>query len=535
MTTTTTTNPPRVTNGRIAAALGLITFVVLRLTSTSIGFVRDEGYYFKAAQEYVGWWQRLLTFQASISDLVSRSVADRYFNYNHEHPALIKTAQGFAWWIWHEVLGIGLHSEGFRIPGPLTAALCVVCTFLLGARMYGRFVGLFAALSWALMPRNFFDAHLATFDVPITAMTVLVVYAYARCDGTWKRAAWLGVAFGLALATKHNSLFVPPLLLVHWVATEGFRIRRFGPALVKLPGIPTLFLAMLVLGPILFYAHWPWIWHDTLKRVGEYYVYHFFQHEHYPANYFNVMWRQPPFPIGFAVGMTGVTTPLPLLGLMVWGLALSVKDGFFTRWTPGSVDGKRRSDAWLLGLFALFPLFVISLPSTPIFGGVKHFMPATPFLCIMAGRALQVALESARPYLALLRQPWVPAVAATLFMLTNVTGILRSHPHGISYYNELIGGGRGAALLGMQRVFWGVASRPLIPKINDVTPPNGRVFFNRTNNDGWRMYVRDGILRQDIAYANGVTESSGGVSFHQWEHEHELYNCLLYTSPSPRD
>ena len=37
----------------------------------------------------------------------------------------------------------------------------------------------------------------------------------------------------------------------------------------------------------------------------------------------------------------------------------------------------------------LGPMAVIALPSTPIFGGVKHFMPAMPFLAIAAAVGLR--------------------------------------------------------------------------------------------------------------------------------------------------
>lgn len=502
-----------------AFLLSAATLVLLRLTSTSVGFTRDEGYYFKAAEDYVTWYRRWMTGQTALREAFSRALTDRFFSYNHEHPALVKTLQGFTWWLFHETLGISSNAEAFRLPGPLFSSLTVACTYLLAARFYGRRVALLAALAWPLLPRNFFDEHLACFDVPVTAMTLLVVTLYAYAGSSVKRAVWVGVAYGLTMATKHNSLFIPPLLVIHFAVVEGPRLRRSG-TWITLPGIPMVFVMMALLGPLILLLHWPWLWNDTTKRLGEYYGYHFLAHEHYPITYFGELLRQPPFPWGFAFGMTLFTVPLPILGLSVVGLLLAVKEGFFTRAHHGPEAVVLRGHAWLMGLFTLFPMVVISLPSTPIFGGTKHWMPATPFLCILAGRGLVLLLDRAR---SVLPERMGYAVALPLVLLTCVTGILRSAPHGHCYYNELAGGARGAADT-FQRHFWGEASRPIIPVLNAQAPQNVRTFFNRTNYDDWRMYVRDGVVRRDIGFAQAVTESQAAFAFHQWEHEHELYN-----------
>ena len=41
----------------IGAGLGLAYVVWLLATARSLGFPRDEGFYFRAATDYVGWWR----------------------------------------------------------------------------------------------------------------------------------------------------------------------------------------------------------------------------------------------------------------------------------------------------------------------------------------------------------------------------------------------------------------------------------------------------------------------------------------------
>ncbi|MGB9599730.1 MAG: hypothetical protein ACPL7I_04195 [Myxococcota bacterium] len=82
----------------IALIIALFYIITLVATSKDIGFVRDEGYYFKAAEQYNGWFVELLENIKKGRPLASFTKAniDRYFDYNHEHPALMKELFGFS-------------------------------------------------------------------------------------------------------------------------------------------------------------------------------------------------------------------------------------------------------------------------------------------------------------------------------------------------------------------------------------------------------------------------------------------------------
>ncbi len=74
----------------------------------------------------------------------------------------------------------GEQGTAYRFPGMLMAGLAVAIIFLWGRQTYGRLAGVFAALSFALMPRMFYHAHLACFDMPVAAMWLVTAYAYFR-------------------------------------------------------------------------------------------------------------------------------------------------------------------------------------------------------------------------------------------------------------------------------------------------------------------------------------------------------------------
>jgi 4-amino-4-deoxy-L-arabinose transferase-like glycosyltransferase len=130
-------------------------------------------------------------------------------SYNREHPGLMKNLFGLSHVLLHRKLGWLGEAEAYRLPAFVVAAIVPAVSYRFGAMMYGRLAGLFAALSFLLIPRQFFNAHLAAFDVPVMAFWLLTVYWFWRAQHS--KHAWLacGLAFGLGLATKHNTFFLP--------------------------------------------------------------------------------------------------------------------------------------------------------------------------------------------------------------------------------------------------------------------------------------------------------------------------------------
>lgn len=503
----------------LAVVLAVATTVVVAATAQQLGFTRDEGYYFKAGELYWRWFQELMSHPSAA---LSAAGIERGWSYNHEHPALLKTL--FAWSFGvAEALGI-TGKDGFaqvhdalRFPAWCFAGLSVALTFLLARTLLPRRAALFAALLWCSQPHPFWHMHVACFDVGVTAAHCWIVLAWLRWRHTPNGALAIGVLFGLAAAVKHNVLIVPALLVLHWLLVEAEPVRG-EPTGWRLPKIPLAFLSLAGVGPVVFLLTWPWLWPDPLVRVGQYLGYHL-QHEHYPILYFGKLWTHPPFPIDFPFVMSAVTIPTGALVLMVLGVVLaavaavrvvrarrvSAPEVAEATVVPlGDVARAPSGNAALMLLVnALAPYVLIALPSTPIFGGTKHWMNGLPFLCVLAAWALEeacarmkaVGWRGARPAFALL---------ALLVIVPGCWISARVWPYGLGSYNELIGFTRGAANVGMQRTFWGYEPRAALPLVDERTPRNGRIHFGDTNQDSWRMYQRDGLLRGDIGWSGTV-------------------------------
>lgn len=515
----------------IAAALFLLTVVVVGLTAESVGFTRDEGYYFKAGEQYWGWFAELGRSFASgdFGRPFEKAVIDRHLSYNYEHPVLVKNAFALSYGILKETLGIfDTASAAFRFPAWLFAGLSVALVYLLARSLLRRRAALLAALLWISMPRAYWHMHLACFDIPVVAAHTWLVLAYLKGRRTVKGALLVGVAFGLAAAVKHNVLIAPAFFVLHWMLVEAKRPSR-AVAGVRVPPLPLAFFSMALLGPVVFVLHWPYLWPDVLQRVGRYLAFHL-HHEHYPILWFGDLLTEPPFPVSFPFVMSAVTVPVPVLTLFVLGagLATFVSARFVWRRFHGrendevtlvplgrpSRSGEREhsaSPALLLLLNVAFPFALIALPSSPIFGGTKHWMNALPFLCVLGAWALEEGLARLARVLPQLSERRLALGFAALFALVVTPGFLitaRVHPYGLSSYNELVGFARGAANVGFQRTFWGYEPRLVLPLINERAPAPRRIHFGDTNHDDWRFYRRDGLLADDLRWSGSVRGAS---------------------------
>ena len=339
---------PSRADGRIALGLFLGAFVVLWATEAAVGFVRDESVYFAAAEQAARWLRYLFVAPGRA---LTDAVTTQAFDFNHEHPVGMKLLFGLSFQLFHETVGLLRPAAAFRLPAFAMAASIPAVLHLWGSVLYGRAAGLFAALCFLAIPRHFFHAHLACFDMPVAAAWLWVVYAFWRSetDGHWW--LWTGLLFGVALATKHNALFLPPVLLpfVAWrayrasagkpaaralvkqalvllVATAGLfavllllltpegLVQSWAPlspatALSALFAAGLCFLgvrlhqedrdtfralaplgAMLLLGPAILYAVWPWLWYHPVERFAAYLEFHA-THVHYAWTYFATVLR----------------------------------------------------------------------------------------------------------------------------------------------------------------------------------------------------------------------------------------------------
>jgi dolichyl-phosphate-mannose-protein mannosyltransferase len=531
----------------IGALLGLAYLVALLSTARTIGFTRDESFYFRAATSYFHWWQLLLERGR---EALRQSAIDGPWSDNHEHPALMKTLFGFSWGYLHEKWQLFSDaSTAYRFPAMCTAGIAIWTTYVFGARAYSRFAGAASAVSLALMPRVFFHAHLACFDVPIMSLWLLCIYVHFRAqeEGGVVWAIATGVVFGLALETKHNAWMLPLVLVPHALLVHRHALRR-GLRAGRL-SLPANLVSMTILGPLVFLALWPYLWNDTLARLQGYIDFHL-HHNYYSIEFLGRNRGLPPNPKSYLPVMVAATVPTVTIVLFALGAADRCADGGrrLGRWLLGRLRSQtpvrpesradRRETDLLWALSVIVPMAPFFLPTTPIFGGTKHWLTAYPFLALFAGRGLELAsaaIRRAAPRLVGLRGCAADSLLFASVVLAPLAVTAHSNPFGLSSYVPLVGGTAGGADLGLNRQFWGYTAQNAAEEyLNAHAPPAASTFIHDTTFDAWFRMQDERRVRGDLRAVGTPHEAEIALiehELHMNEVEHSIWVAFGADAP----
>lgn len=588
----------------VALALAVATCAWVLAAQGDVGLARDEIVYMHHGSRYADWWLGLARGE---DRMTTADTITRHFggpgatDGNREHPPLMKTLFGLSERLLHRELGWLDRVSAYRLPTAAMHGLLIALVYLFAAGIWGQAIGLLAALFTLLLPRAFFHAGLATFDGPVVTMWLAVLIAYWRALGSRAWCLVLGLVYGLALATKHNALLLPAALVPHylWVSFVHGRgivasraasrsvTRAVSPAVpgdAAAPGgfaratwarswvsciwhgavatRPLLWAAMLVLGPLVLIALWPWLWLDPVEHVAAWVRFHV-THVHYNYEYLGENWNAPPFPWHVPVVTTLLTAPVvTLLAALLGGVVLLAARRW--RWAtaaapllcgassedrgPGHPDGSPRAPAMastaapmlLLVLSAAVAVGPFVLGRVPIFGAEKHWAAAMPTLCILAAIGVTAAgrlavnslahaglIPEAREHAA--RVALIAALAGAALGAALVETV-RAQPYALSHYNALAGGAPGGADLGMNRQFWGISARGVLPYLNQLAPDQGaraRPVYSHDASPAWSRYRSEGLLAPGLPDAgherHGVTRSRIALIIHERHFRRHVY------------
>ncbi|HEX2689813.1 MAG TPA: glycosyltransferase family 39 protein [Kofleriaceae bacterium] len=546
----------------IGWALALVTTLVVVANQRGVGIARDEVVYMQNGARYADWWIGLVMLDHGVG---VRSVTQTFggpnpTDNNREHPPLMKTLFGLSEKLLHRTLGVTGEVTGFRLPSAILHGVLVLLVYLMVLELWGVAHAIVAALLVLCLPRAVFHAGLACFDAPIMTLWFATIYAYWRgLDG--RRWPWqVGVAWGLALATKHTALLLPLALGVHYVivalrarprggeGTAGAtrRARAVANARAVIGYRWRVIVSLAVLGPVTLYAVWPWLWFDPMHHVRDWLTFHL-HHVHYNYEYLGRNWNAPRFPWHVALVTTLFTVPAATLAAAVTGAGVWIAERI--RRDPGRSERDLRGPVLLFALSLAASAGPFFLGTTPIFGAEKHWMPVLPTLCIAAAAGVVWAARAAAGYLATFRAvgerlarrlaTGVLAGIAGSVVLAAAVETQLAEPYALTWYNALAGGAPGGADLGMNRQFWGVAVRGVLARLAAEARPTGNTYvYTHDASPAWGLYQRLGLVPSTLLDAGweqaGIDRSELAVVIHERHfnrHDYLIWNSYRTVQP----
>ncbi len=344
-----------------------------------------------------------------------------------------------------------------RMAAMLFTLLLVVVVFLMARELFGTGAGFLALGLMAFDPTVLGHGAVVTTDSAQSCFLLATVYAFYRywkSPTLWRMAA-VGVAAGLALASKHSTILLVPMLGLLTVlelvgrrdagsedagTSIGKRVLRTAGALVAISaiavgmlwmfygfryaargegrklspsleaninGIPSKTQAAVVRGVAklhLLPESYLFGLSDVLAKSVGYHSYMF--GKSYPTG----LWYY--FPVGMLIKSS--LTFLIFCGVLVWALVT------------------RRFNKWREILYLTIPPAVYMAFSVAggMNIGIRHMLPVYVFLFVLIGGAVWRVVENNRKALYV-------AIALLLFQAISVS---RAYPAYVSYANEAVGG-----------------------------------------------------------------------------------------------
>lgn len=419
-----------------------------------------------------------------------------------DDPSARSTARALAFWEANTAQFAAI-SFWARVPAiGLTLALGWLI-FAYGRALLGARTGLLALALYALEPTTLAHGRVVHTDLPAALgffLGAVAIHHYLRAS-SWRRAALLGAAIGVALLTKFSLLVFAPLPLLAllivavrdrsaraWRAFAGHAALLVLVALVVVniaygiarqplgaddrawvTGTPPSLPRAVLLGPSPATTLLP-----TDFVYGLYYQYLHDQQGH-PAALLGAVsadgwWYY--FPIAFAL-----KTTLPFLALSLGGILWGL-------WRAG------RRDRRFVALLVPLALFVALALNSRIDSGIRHFLPAYPFLCLLGAALLDRVLALRRQGLG----RWLPRVGvAALLGWTALTTAL-SYPNYLPYMNPFAAGRPHWQLLGDSNLEWGDD----IPELAAYLQARGETEVTAAVAAGWATLPRYGITYRPL-------------------------------------
>lgn len=480
---------------------------IVLFTLDDYGITWDEGAYFISGASYFEWLKN-----------PSIETIDGHWDFEavgHEHPPFSPLLGEMTRYLFQKKLNLLNRISAFRVSTLFFVFFLTLALFSFVSRLYGNKIAIIVSLLFFFLPRVFFHSHLAALDYPITAMWFLVVYAYWRGIKKQKWIFYSSILLGFALLTKLNAYFIYIPIIFYWILSFNKKLkclisRKFRLNLHENIHMFSKIIPMFIIPPIIYIAFWPNLWKNPISRILEYPQFSLRTFHVQPVYYFGTSSAQSPWHYPFI--LTLITIPLITLIPFFIGVFKIPKRPY------------RNTNIFIL-FNSLLPLFIISLPMVSKYDGVRLFLPAFPFICIISGLGIKYIFDFAKKFKL---EKIFFLIYMLLFSLSTYNSIIKYHPYHSSYFNEVIGGVDGAEKRGFEVEYWGNA---FIGTLSFLNKHSDSTFWIYNHPSRYRFYDEAGLLKKNIKFGDKDNSDYLIVLNRKGHFNEEIWNYYKYEKP----
>ncbi|MGZ9234833.1 MAG: hypothetical protein ACXW4E_04845, partial [Anaerolineales bacterium] len=289
-------------------------------------------------------------------------------------------------------------------------------------------------------------------------LTGILIWLYRRHFPMGLRILGLmlpaGIVLGLAVSIRIFGVWAGVLVAAYILWKSGRK------AWLVLAGYAMI--AILAL-----YITWPYLWPNPIGHFFET-VQIMAQHPWPGSVLFNgVNYEANNLPPSYVPTFLAIQLTEPVWALFIVGLALAV----FGR-RPEPVEGliKRRTESRellaLTLLWFLMPLVTFMVLRPTLYDNFRQSFFIVPPIFFMAGLGFD-----------LIKKPMIQGAFIALVILPGLFASVRLHPYEYVYYNQFIGGVKGAVDR-FELDYWGTSYREAADEANRIAPPNANVWVD---------------------------------------------------------
>jgi hypothetical protein len=301
----------------------------------------------------------------------------------------------------------------------LTFQIGLLVFYLLARRWFAPWPAAAASAFLAWQPVFWGHAFINPKDAPFMVLFLsalvlgmgLVDRLAQPAKSPWILLILAALLLGLASAVRVIGPLAGVIVLIYFLLNKNWR------------AIPYILLYGL-LGVIIMFVFWPYLWADPINRLLEVLKHMSNNPTELAVLFDGQIFRANEMPRRYLPQVFAMTLTEPTWILFFLGITLAIR----AAWTK-KIDW--RAPTVVLGFFG-FMLAYLLYNKPSVYDGFRHFLFIMPPVFITIGFCFQWLWQKLKPAI------WAMVIIAVL--LPGVVGIVSLHPYEYAYYNQFVGG-----------------------------------------------------------------------------------------------